>query len=222
MAYQKPGSLQLVRLRIARLNADGSPMVGTKNAYVTDGMIKLSPSPQYADGASFTQENGAGANCIDFLDDPSFSRVDLTLEICSPDPEFTQLLLGGTLLVDATDTDPTLTQGYAVPAVGKISDRPISVEAWTKAIDGGSLNAPKPYWRFVFPRTRSWHLGDRELSNTILATTFTGQAVENPNFGNGPFDDWPYNDSDRAQSFGLDDTLPTATAGTIAVPVQVP
>jgi hypothetical protein len=222
MAYDSPGSLQLVRLRIARLNTDGSPMVGTKNAYVTDQMIKLTPSPQYTDGDTFSQPNGAGANCIDYKDDDTLQRVDVTLEICTPDPEFTQLLMGGVLLTDPDEVGGPTTVGYAMPALGKLPDRPISIEAWTKAVAGGAQVGTLPYHRFVFPRTRSWRLGDRELSNTILATSFTGQAVENPNFGNGPFDDWQFTNTERVMAHARDDVLPSASIGTIAVPVQVP
>lgn len=222
MAYDNPGSLQLVRLRIALLNADGSPKVGTKNAYVTDQMVKLTPSPQYTDGDEFSQQNGAGSNCIDYKDDDTLKRIDLTLELCTPDPEFTQLLMGGTLLTDPDEVGGPTTIGYAMPPIGKLADRPVSVEAWTKAITGGAQAAPLGYWRHVFPRTRSWRLGDRELSNTILATTFTGQGVENPLFGNGPFDDYFLNDSDRVYSAGRDATIPAASVGTIAIATQVP
>jgi hypothetical protein len=49
-----------------------------------------------------------------------------------------------------------------------------------------------PYWRWSIPGAKNFHASSRTFSNTIMASSYTGEAFENANWGSGPFGDWQF------------------------------
>lgn len=220
MAYdnnENPTSLQFVRLRVARLSASGTTPAGAGLAYVSNQMIRLGISPVYDDGEEITERTGAGELCLEYSAPDNLRRLNVTLELCVPDPEFAQMLVGGDLLLNVDGE----TIGMASPAVGPVDENGVSIEGWTRAILKNVVPPANPYWRFVLPKVNQWRVGDRELNSGRLPTLFTGKGFENPNFGNGPFNDYTALHSDRVWSMIRDSALPAAAAGAIAIPAQV-
>lgn len=95
-----------------------------------------------------------------------------------------------------------------------------SFEFWERA-DGTYL----PYWRHAVTRTY-WRQGDKQFANARRNQDFVGYAVENLNWGNGPWNDWR---ADSPSAFSLSRahalyrvaTLPTySNSGYVAVPTQ--
>ena len=202
-------SLQLCALRVARLEPDGVPDPGAGNVYTTDALILLTPTAVYTEGDDLEQKNGCGSVCISFKDCDRFKRVDAELQLCAPDPELHELLLGGDLITSGANTI-----GFAMPEVGGTTcPNGVSIEAWTKAWDGDAQATDMPYWRFVMPRTY-WKLGARNLENAFMTNPLTGFGVQNPNFFDGPANDVPDTDiSHRALYWFRDDSLPTVDCG---------
>jgi len=220
------GSLQVCALRAAKLDASGVPEAGASNGYITDSLIQAGISLELETGDDFTLKNGCGAICQTFRDCDRIKRASVDLELCQLDSELISLLLdSGTLFTDTLSGDAI---GFALP--GSTVDCPdgVALELWTKAWDGSAqaeapfLLAPT-YFRFVFPKVR-FQMGDLTLENDIMRIPLVGIADENPNMpSDGPFDDWNA-DVDSAGGITtvggwfMDDTLPTATCGFIAVP----
>lgn len=209
-----PASIQACVTRIGQLGPDGVPLAGAANMYVTDALIKMTFDPNVVAGDDITVKNACGSLCADFHGDDVIARWDLTLELCTPDPELVYLLVGGTKIVSAG-----VTIGYQPPAL-KAPSNPngVSIEVWTKAIVGEEMATPNSYYRWAFPRTKWTFDKGRSFENGALQNTFTGRATENPNWEDGPAEDWLW-DSTKAWQFvrATAGSLPTAQCGAQAL-----
>lgn len=211
------GSLQVCRLRVARLNADGSPDTGDNNMYVTDTLISLGATPQVVAGEDMSLVNGCGEPVVQHQDEDKITRLNLTASLAKPDPDLVALLTGATLITDGGDSI-----GFQYPALNSSVMGPaVSIEAWSKAIVNGKVAVDLPWWRWVYPFTE-WRLADAPtLENAPLALALTGRALENTEWGNGPANDWAYA-SDRVLNVARDETanVPDASCGAVAVPAS--
>jgi hypothetical protein len=83
--------------------------------------------------------------------------------------------------------------GWSAPGVG---DDPagngVAIECWSHAVKGGKRAATLPYFHWVFPYAKMRQSGDRVIENGMLANTFEGYGLGNPNFGAGPDGRWEF------------------------------
>jgi len=215
MANDGAASIQACALRVARLAADGTTPAGASNMYVSDSFIRLLAAPQVEDGQEINVPNACGKNVVSHKDADKITRLNLTLELITPDPELLELLTNSLLIQDAGST-----VGFAYPKLNEpLAQNGVSMELWSKAVIGGQQAAALPYWRWVLPKTYNWRFGDREWTNGHMPNVLTGIAVENVNFGNGPTNDWNGPD-DRVLAAMRDATLPVTQLGYVATPVQ--
>lgn len=209
--------VQACIIRVAKLNADGTPLVGASSAVISDALVSVAFEPEYQDGAEITQDNACGDRVIDYKAPDIFRWGNITIDLATPDPYLSALLSGGTALEGsvAPDTDRV---GFAAPALGTLPENPISVELWAKRPDKatGSLDALSPYARWAYPLVKNLRLGAHTHENGAILPQFTGQAFENPAWVDGPFGDWLWA-SDRCFQWFPVDTLPTALCGPTAV-----
>lgn len=204
---QPAGQVQVFRARFSLLDSNGVPSPGASNSYVTSSIVSLSCTPAYKDGVHLEQENGEGALCVNFDGDPSLLRCDFELVLCKPDPYALALTVEGSKTLAATGL-PTTTgstgvsadsdrpYGWAMPALGPITSRRLSIEVWTKRVDDGELMDLYPYAWWVLPNTRRRRMGQTMLANNVVAPTISGQAYENAAWFDGPRENWPTS-SDR-------------------------
>lgn len=208
MATECFHTLSVCMARIGRLDTDGSPLAGAGNLYTTDAIVSLTMALQLKEGADFSQDNGCGNLCFAFKERDQIEGLELQTSWCHADPELAELLSGGDLITDGYGD----TTGYAAPYVGTIPNPDgVSLEIWTKNIQGSALDADYPYVRWVFGRT-FWTPADRTFEAGPIIHPYTGEAQENSNFGDGPVNDWPYI-SDRLWQYNGDTTLPTSACG---------
>lgn len=207
MANTCKAQVQACAIRVARLDASGVPDPGGSNLYVADTLSELTANPEFEEGDEFIVKNACGSPCVNFKDDDKFKRLAITLGLCKPDPELEELMAGGKVLTSGAAV------GYAMPPIG-IVDNPngISIELWAKRIEAdGSLDADFPYEWYVLPRVKlRW--GNRTFNNGPITVAFQGNAFENPNWFDGPLNDWVV-DSDRVLQHMPTTTLPTADCG---------
>lgn len=183
-----PASVSGVALRAAKLAQDGSPLPGAETAYVTSAFMNLGFTPEYVDGDEVEEKAADGTVCVYYKLPDVLKRVTFTLQICSPSPELTEILTGGTLLEESTNVI-----GYASPETGiEATPNGISLEVWSRAVEDGRLASPNPFWRWVFPSVQMRFSGERVLENGMLANTFEGWGVGNPNWAPGPAGDWNF------------------------------
>lgn len=196
--------IQACAMRVARLGPDGVPLPGAHNLYVTDALSELSMTPVYKDGDEIEETNACGAVAISYLGPPTFKRADIALTIMTPDPYLQQLLGGGAVLTDGG------VHGYAWPAIGVIGGDGISIELWSKRIDNGALATDYPYMWTALPRITNLKHGQRTYNNGAQLPVFSGQALENPNWYDGPLNDWPVASDRVSQQFPVN-ALPAVT-----------
>lgn len=196
-------------MRVTRLAANGAPLVGEESAVITDSLITLTATPNYTDGDEIEQKNACGVVCVNYRGPDTFKRLDVSIQLCSPNPYLAEVLAGGDLLT------VTSRIGWAAPALGQVQANPVSIELWTKRIDNGALDADSPYALWALPLVQNLRLGESAFGNNAFLPNFTGQAFENSNWGQGGFDAWPAaTPSDRViQWVPVAGPLPTVTCG---------
>lgn len=202
-------SLQVCRMRLTRLESDGTPDAGAGNLYVTDQLITMTVGVELSEGDDFEQKNGCGAVCLTYKDCDRVKRLTLAADLCSAEPELTELMIGaGDLIADGGNTI-----GYAYPEVGA-ADCPlgVSAELWTKNIDDGTQHPDYPWIRWVAPKT-FWQFGDKTFENNPMVHSFTGFGQQNDNWLDGPANDWPYISNRIFQYAAVQDDPPAAVLG---------
>ena len=183
-------SIQGVSIRVTRLDAAGNLLNGAGDSYVTSAFMRVSFTPEYEEGDEITEKGANGVVCVSYKAPDVLKRITMELAICEPDSELSQLLSGGLLLRQDID-GVSKSIGWAAPGVG---DDPagngVSIEVWSHAIKDGKKAASLPYFHWVFPFAKMRQSGDRVIENGMLATTFEGYGLGNPEFGSGMDGRW--------------------------------
>lgn len=205
MAHDNASSVAGMAIRVTRLAADGNLVTGPSASYVTKKFVSLGFTPEYETGDEFTTKAADGSVCVTWKAPDTLKRVTLSIALCDPDPEFTEMISGGTLLSAGGKS-----VGYKAPLVGvDATPNGVAIEVWSIANVNGRQASVNPYWHWVFPYAQMHQAGERAIQNDLLATSFEGWGVGNDGFGDGPAAPlWPFaSDS------------PVAYARTTAIPV---
>lgn len=207
-------SIQACAERIAVLEQDGVPLPGSGHLYVTDALVKLEATPVYYKGVEIEVPNACGNLCVNYKARDVLKRYDLALELCSIDPELEAMLVGG-----ESFTSGGLTVGGSVPAVGTIgAPYGVSVELWSKHIVDGDQDGVHPWIHWVIPRSY-WQPGKNTWDVNHMQRLFDGFTSENPNWFNGPSNDWTFS-SDRSIAWAFTTTIPTPACGAQTLPAS--
>ena len=208
MANDNAASVAGSHIRVTKLDATGKPLTGAKSSYISESFISFSFTPEYEDGDEFTSKNAAGRVCVTFKAADTLKRINLSLAVCDPDPELSQVVAGGITL----GTDDTL--GWAAPKVGEDPvPNGVAIEVWSKAIVDGKPAGENPYYHWIFPYAKMRESGERVIQNDILATEFEGWSVGNANFGSGPgAPAWAFPQAaDRPYAYARTASVPAST-----------
>lgn len=222
------GSLQVCALRVAALDSNGEPLVGSDNGYVTNSLINVDVGIDLSTGVDLEKKNGCGSVCQTYKGPDIIKRANLKAALCELDLQLASLIIGGDLIT----THPGLVSfGWQFPHIADAAPNGVCFEVWTKAWDGGqqatpsSLSNAAGYWHWVFPRA-TFQLSDMTMDENFLEFAVEGFGEENASmWWKGPFNDWPA----AVQAEGgvtavgaifLDDTLPEGDCDFIAIPNQ--
>lgn len=214
MSYDGAGSLFALGMRLTKLAADGSVLAGPENCYTTDALVQLQLGLEYETGDEITQKNGAGRVCLTYKAPDTLKRGTIkSLQVCDPDPNVLQFLMGGRVLESGANQ-----VGYAAPEVGQdATPNGVSIEVWTRAIINGAQSG---YFWWVIPRAQLTPSKEWELSGANpLVPELDGVGTQNINWLDGPFNDWPFM-SERVWQFAETATLPDLTPAFHAVAAQ--
>lgn len=182
MAQDNASSVAGMAIRVTKLAADGTLVTGPSASYVTKKFVSLGFTPEYESGDEFTTKAADGSVCASWKAPDTLKRVTLSIALCDPDPEFTQIIAGGTLL-----SSGGLTVGWQAPLVGvDATPNGVAIEVWSIANVGGRQASVNPYWHWVFPYAQMHNAGERAIQNDLMATSFEGWGVGNVGFGDGP------------------------------------
>lgn len=207
MSSDNASSVAGMAIRLTRLAADGTLAIGASASYVTKKFVSLGFTPEYESGDEFTTKAADGSVCVSWKAPDTLKRVTLSIALCDPDPEFTEMIAGGTLL-----TAGGKSVGWQAPLVGTdATPNGVAIEVWSIANVGGRQAAVNPYWHWVFPYAQMHSAGERAIQNDLMATSFEGWAVGNSGFGDGPAaPQWPFS-SDSPVAYARTTAIPTGT-----------
>ena len=207
MAQDNASSVAGMAIRLTRLSADGTLVVGPSASYVTKKFVSLGFTPEYETGDEFTTKAADGSVCVTWKAPDTLKRVTLSIALCNPDPEFTEMIAGGTLLSSGGTS-----VGYKAPLVGvDATPNGVAIEVWSIANVAGRQASVNPYWQWVFPYAQMHLAGERAIQNDLLATSFEGWGVGNVGFGDGPAAPlWPFA-SDSPVAYARTTTIPVGT-----------
>lgn len=207
MAHDNASSVAGMAIRLTRLTASGAHATGPSASYVTKKFVSLGFTPEYETGDEFTTKAADGSVCVTWKAPDTLKRVTLSIALCDPDPEFTEMLNGGTLLSSGGSS-----VGYKAPLVGvDATPNGVAIEVWSIANVNGRQAATNPYWHWVFPYTQMHLAGERAIQNDLMATSFEGWGVGNTGFGDGPAAPlWPFA-SDAPVAYARTSTIPVGT-----------
>jgi hypothetical protein len=206
MAQDNASSVAGMAIRVTKLAADGTLVTGASASYVTKKFVSLGFTPEYESGDEFTTKAADGTVCASWKAPDTLKRVTLSIALCDPDPEFTQIIAGGSLLTNGGQT-----VGWQAPLVGvDATPNGVAIEVWSIANVGGRQASVNPYWHWVFPYAQMHSAGERAIQNDLMATSFEGWAVGNVGFGDGP--------AAPLWAFPASTNSPIAYARTTAIP----
>jgi hypothetical protein len=216
---QKSGSVFALGMRVVRLAPNGAPLVGADNAYETDNLVRLDFTMNYREGEEKERVNGAGRACLYYKAPDTVRGLTIdALELCYQEPELEEFLNAGDVLVNG-EGDAI---GYAAPEVGSVvSGNGVGIELWSSAITDDGVADEYPYIRWLLPREKLRETGTRSIGGDPLAISYEGTGQQNPNYGNGPMNDWTY-ESSRVFQWYYVDAMPTLANGLVAVPPAAP
>jgi len=207
MAHDNASSVAGMAIRLTRLSASGALVTGPSASYVTKKFVSLGFTPEYETGDEFTTKAADGSVCVTWKAPDTLKRVTLSIALCDPDPEFTEMISGGTLLTQGANS-----VGYKSPLVGvDATPNGVAIEVWSIANVNGRQAATNPYWHWVFPYTQMHQAGERAIQNDLLATSFEGWGVGNVGFGDGPAAPlWPFA-ADAPVAYARTTSIPAGT-----------
>lgn len=199
-------------IRVTKLAADGAPLVGAGNMYVSDAMAKATLTPVYDAGDEIKEKNACGATYIDVLAPPTFVRADLSLDLLSPDPYLHSILISqGELLSPGSGG-----VGFAAPPIGLVTGDGVSLEIFVQRMIDNALSTVHPFAVWALPRVNQLQVGARDFTNAAQHSLITGQCLENPSWGDGPANDFDAA-SDRVYQWIPCASIPTVACGPSAV-----
>lgn len=218
-------SLQIVRLRAAKLTAAGDALPGASSGYVSDSLIEATLGLEVEEGQEILKKNGSGVFCVNFKDVDRIKRATIGLSFCKLETELVAMLVNA-----STYTSSGTTTGFKVPAFDDPAPNGVTLELWTKAWDGdqqATLSGSNVYWHWVLPRAYL-RLGDLTLNGDDSADLpVEGFSTANNEVNiDGPWNDWaqgvPAGDGVMNTPLAVwrDTSIPTAACAYQTVPAQ--
>ena len=215
-------SARVCVLRVSRLAANCDCAQGEGDGIITSAIVSLQATPEYSTGDDLELKNGCGDICATVKTGDKLKRMNLTLQLCTRNPETIELMTGAWLYEGTGDNAGEFT-GAARRGIGLSDPDPVSVEIWTQAVSNtGSCNTSGAnWWRWLYPWSK-WTLGDVTHEAGISTVSMTGFAEANPTRINTCWNDWPSLtplDPNSPEHFILDPNgPPTTSCGYVLVP----
>lgn len=114
--------------------------------------------------------------------------------------------------------------GYQSPTVGPVANPlGVSVEFFELAYFQGYQVSTLPYFRIVLPKVANLVRDTADVANANFQTVLKGQAFQNPNWGSGPYGDFPFDSSKWMQRVRCGAAVvPSVTTSGVPLSVTAP
>lgn len=210
MAAECLAAIHLCRVRATRLNANGTPMAGPNNVYVSDKPIQLGVTPVIEAGQDKTLVGGCDCIVAEYRGTDKLKRFDFTLDLAVLEIGLLEMLLGSDVILD---TGVPIGQWWSEQAFQCSSavQPNVALEGWQTGWATGGPDVTWPYIHWVWPST-FWQIGAHTLQNDFLQPQVTGFSRSNSAWGTGIYGDQP----EAAGSLGgffYSATIPAASCG---------
>lgn len=174
-------------LRVTKLNACGAPVVGPKNAIVTNGFIKVDLKPQVENGTDYKVVN---ANDELVINDRGRNKIrwwDLGIDLIGVNPYLHNFLTGSPLVMNDVAATPEAV-GISMRS-GPIGTN-FALEIWTD-LDGQACDPAgnQMYGYTVLAFCKDGMIGDASYENGPINFPITGaRVVTGSQWATGPFE----------------------------------
>lgn len=205
----KTSSVQGVALRVTRLDSTGKAVTGSNSAYTMNRFVSMTFTPVY-DGSNTIQQQLANGNfAVTYQTSDIFQRIEASVQIAGPDPEFNEIAVGGALLTD----EGGVIVGWKPTAPGQVDQaNGVALEIWSYAITGSRPAVDRPFYHWMFPRLFLHPADDKTLENDVLNWNMSGWGNENPNFAGSGVPGWTWA-TDRPYQYARVETAPINVNG---------
>lgn len=225
------GAIQGNVFRVTALTSTGAPLTGANQGYVSGNGIKVDVKPTMEKGFEDTLKSANGNLCQTFVDCDRLKAVELSLDICSLEPDLLNLMVPGRTFTTTTGTGTgaNKTMGYEFPRPDSGCSAGVCLEVWQLAWDSDSQAVSNlfaantlTYVHWVFPRV-AFQIADFTMEQKFTVFSVEGSCKTNAKItANGPYDDWPVGVANKGGVTGLggffyDSTIPTAACSLITV-----
>lgn len=183
----KPTLIHGCAIRVTRLNADGSHVVGAKAGYFTKKVVDLAYTMDITAGPVRQITSGCNDLIVNYREPDIFNRFDFTLNVGQKDPELEEILTAATLIMDAS-TVP-VPKGVNFPVSGIMTPPQVALEIWSDLYENGVFEAtPFRYAKSVFPQVR-FRINDGQFQNDAKTEQYIGYSEPNATWASGPYSD---------------------------------
>jgi len=161
--------------RVVSTDNCGLPVTGASSKQVvTNSFVQVTMSPQIEDGVEFFNRTADGTPCVNDKDSPILKRIQLTVQLCSVDPDLTPMILSARELVS---TAPVSGTGFALSEGAPTAH--FTFEVWQQVAGAGACT-PGGLQQFVYngwPHCKNPQIQDYTVQNGVSNLQFMCETV---------------------------------------------
>jgi hypothetical protein len=172
-------------IRLTQVDLCGVPITGASGRVMTmASFTKVEQAPQIEDGTEFFERTADGSLCVNQKDSPILKRMQLTVTMCSVDPDAAPMMLSAREL---TTTGPVSGTGFAV--IEGASTSHFTMEVWQNVAGSGACD-PTGLQRYIYnawPHCLNVQLQNYTIENAKSELAFMCETQgAGPTWGHGP------------------------------------
>lgn len=183
--------------RVARLNADCSPLGGNGSGFVTAGIIDFTATPDIEEGTVIAPTTGCGVTAYRKVRPDRFNGYNISGNLVFFDDEGSFQMFGGSVIYGAAGGDfAGEVIGWAAPNYDSPNTNGVYLEVISERVAEGagdciSSGGGRPlYVGHIFGKVLLVP-GELSLQDGAINMPFSGKATANPNLYDGPWNDFP-------------------------------
>lgn len=181
-------SIHVCRIRATLLDDLGVVTAGD-NSYVSDKPVVVQVTPVIRQGVDEELVTGCDQIAAAYRGRDKLKRFDFQIDLAALEPALLSLMLGATLIEDASDVPVPIGVWWPNQISTDGADSPnVAFEFWTDVWEDDSQNPDWPYIHHVYGST-FWQIGQQRYENGFTRPVLNGFSRTNASWGAGPYGD---------------------------------
>jgi hypothetical protein len=182
-------AIHLCRVRITRLNDNGTPKAGPNNVYVSDKPIQLNITPTYEAGKDSTLVGGCDCIVATYRGYDKLKRFEFELDVATLEWALFEMMTGATAITQGADVIGNWFNDNAFDC--SVAAQPnVALEGWQTGWNEDRQDTTWPYIQWLWPSTY-WSMAGLSLQNDFNQPKLTGFSRGNSAWGTGIYGDQP-------------------------------